>query len=309
MSRDGTRLAYTSYTETSNIWFLPIRPHNAQSVSQAQAVTRGDQTIENFGVSHDGRRVAFNSDLRGTVQLFIMPLDRPRAEPRQLTVDTVGSYWASWSPDDGEIAFHRFRGERRQVFVMSVAGGAPVQVTDGSQDERSPEWAPDGRRLMLLANWATRPAIHIVTRGANGRWSAPKPLPVVLGTDTIAPPGMSAWSPDGRFLACGCGPGGLVLVPANGGPARRLASPYSTAGWDFPQWSADGRTVYHLSDDASGDVVSVVAVPVDGAPPWIAVRFDDPTRPWHRFGFRVRNGRFYFTLGDRESDIWVADVR
>jgi hypothetical protein len=38
------------------------------------------------------------------------------------------------------------------------------------------------------------------------------------------------------------------------------------------------------------------------------VRFDDPTRPWHRFGFRVRGEQIYFTLGDLQSDIWVTEV-
>ena len=58
--------------------------------------------------------------------------------------------------------------------------------------------------------------------------------------------------------------------------------------------------------DSSG--FSVRAVPASGGTPRVAVRFDDPTRPWHRFGFRLRAGRFYFTLGDLQSDIWVADV-
>jgi hypothetical protein len=39
------------------------------------------------------------------------------------------------------------------------------------------------------------------------------------------------------------------------------------------------------------------------------VRFDNPTRPWHRFGFRVGAGKMFFTLGDRQSDIWVTQVK
>jgi hypothetical protein len=52
----------------------------------------------------------------------------------------------------------------------------------------------------------------------------------------------------------------------------------------------------------------VVGVPVNGGPDRAVVRFDDPTRQWHRYGFRVRAGRIFFTLGSRESDVWVADV-
>ena len=179
-------------------------------------------------------------------------------------------------------------------------------MTDGTEDERSPEWSPDGRALLLLDNWGTKPAVHVVKRGADGRWSKPRAIPIVIGGETVAS-GLSDWSPDGRFIACGCGEGGIVIAPVDGGPARRLSSSFSTAGWAFPQWSADGRTVFYVSED-SGHVVAIVGVPVAGGPDRAVVRFDDPTRPWHRYGFRVRAGRIFFTLGDRESDIWVADI-
>jgi hypothetical protein len=38
------------------------------------------------------------------------------------------------------------------------------------------------------------------------------------------------------------------------------------------------------------------------------MRFDDPTREWHRFGFTTHGDKFYFTVGDRQSDVWVAEV-
>ncbi len=306
VSLNGARLAYSAYTETSNVWSLPVPAHRTLSVSQAQPVTVGNQTIENIGVSDDDRWIAFNSDRTGTTQLYRKPLRGGSGEAQQLTYDTLAAFWSSWSPDGREIAFHKFRGERRQVFVISVDGGGPVPVTDGSVDERSPEWSPDGRSLLLLASWGTHPALHVVTRGAAGRWSAARPLPVVIGADTVVP-GIAAWSPDGRSIACGCGIGGLVVVPMQGGAPHRLVSPYSTAGWAFPQWSDDGRTLFHLMED-SGHVAAVVAVPLGGGAPWVAVRFDDATRPWHRFGFRVRAGRFYFTLGDRQSHVWMAEL-
>jgi TolB protein len=307
VSLDGSRLAYSAFAETSNIWSVPIPATGSVSVSEARPVTVGSQTIENLNVSHDGQWVSFASDRSGTYQIHRLRLGEAGAVPEQLTSDTVGSYWHAWSFDGREIAFHRFLGERRGVFVMPAVGGRPVQITDGRDDERSPEWSPDGRRLLLLANWATRPELHLVERGADGRWSAPRPFPVVVGADTL-PAGLAQWSPDGRFIVCACGPGGLVLVPDGGGPGRRIASPYPTAGWLFPNWSDDSRTVYHLLEDEDR-IVAVVAVPVFGGTPRVVVRFDDPTRPWHRFGLGVRRDRMYFTLGDAQSDIWVTEVR
>jgi Tol biopolymer transport system component len=297
---------YSAFTETSNAWSLPIPLTGEVSVSTAVAETQGNQLMENIGASNDGRWLGYSASRGGASQVYVKRRDTKSAEIRQLTSDTSGSYWAAWSPDGKEVAFHRFRGEKRQTMVAPVEGGVPVAVTDGSEDERAPEWSPDGRQLLLLANWGTRPALHIVTRGADGRWSKPRTFPIVIGADTITS-GISDWSPDGRFLACGCGEGGIVIAPLDGGRARRLASPFSTAGWAFPQWSADGRTMYHVTED-SGRVVAVVGVPLDGGAARAVVRFDDPARPWHRFGFRVRAGRIFMTLGDRESDVGVADV-
>ena len=90
-----------------------------------------------------------------------------------------------------------------------------------------------------------------------------------------------------------------VLVPA----AEVGRSPIPT----YVAWSDDGRTVSYLAVDAAHGA-GIWAVPRSGGAPRLVVRFDDPTRQWHRFGFIQRGGRFYFTLGDRQSDIWMSEV-
>jgi len=305
VSADRTRLAYAAFTETSNAWYVPIPTGGAVSVATARQLTRGNQLIENIGVSPDGGWLGFSSVHGGVSQIYRLRLDAAGAEPQQVTNDTASSYWADFSPDGREISFHRLNGDRRQIFVAPAEGGVAVAVTDGTEDIRSPDWSPDGRHLLVLANWATHPQLRIATRDARGAWSL-RPLPVVVGSDTL-PGGLGEWSPNGRTVACACGEGGLLLVPVDGGPARRLAATFSTAGWAFPQWSADGRTVYSVTQEGS-HVTAVIGTPADGGPARVVVRFDDPTRPWHRFGFRVRAGRIYFTLGDRQSDIWTAQI-
>jgi hypothetical protein len=74
----------------------------------------------------------------------------------------------------------------------------------------------------------------------------------------------------------------------------------------FPQWSSDGKWVYYLGVDSIS--TSIYAAPVASGNPRIVLRFDDPTRPWHRYGFQVFRDRFYFTLGDRQSHIWVGEI-
>jgi dipeptidyl aminopeptidase/acylaminoacyl peptidase len=304
ISADGTRLAYAAFTETSNVWSVAIPSTGAVSVSHAAPVTTGNQTIEGFDISPDGQWLAFDSNRGGTQQIYRVRLTG--GEPEQLTRDSADAFYPAWSPDGREIAFHSFRGGHRQVFVLSAEGGTPVQVTMGADDERAPSWAPDGRRLLTLANWATHPQLHIITRNTDGRWSAPETLPVVVKSDTVAA-GVSVWSSDGRSIACRCANDGLVIVPVAGGPARSIvpASPSPPVGV-FPHWSPEGPLVYYLAEESPN--ASVKVIPASGGTPRVLVRFDDPTRPWHRFGFGVRLGRAYFTLGDLQSDIWVAEV-
>jgi hypothetical protein len=47
---------------------------------------------------------------------------------------------------------------------------------------------------------------------------------------------------------------------------------------------------------------------VTGGTPALLVRFDDLSRPSSRFDFTVGNGRFFFTIDDQRSNIWLADV-
>jgi len=129
---------------------------------------------------------------------------------------------------------------------------------------------------------------------------------LVIGSDTV-PPSVGDWSPDGRMLACGCGDQGLVTVPSAGGPARRLVPGSAVTTVAYPAWSTDGRLIYYITREA-GVPVTVSVVPAGGGAPRVVVRFDDPTRPWHRYGLRVHGERVYFTLGDLQSDIWVAEL-
>src|SRR5439155_922384 len=202
VSADGTRLAYSAFTETSNVWSILPSLTSAVSVSQAQPVTNGNQTIEAFDISRDGRWLVFDSNRNGVQQIYRVPLGG--GEAQRLTNDSGGALWPRWSPDGREIAFQTFHGGRRQAYVASAEGEGAVQVSASADDERGPTWAPDGQRLLTLGNWPTQPRWHVFTRNASRAWSAGEQGLLVIGLDTV-PPSVGDWSPDGRMLACGCG--------------------------------------------------------------------------------------------------------
>jgi len=49
-------------------------------------------------------------------------------------------------------------------------------------------------------------------------------------------------------------------------------------------------------------------VPVEGGSPRLLVRFDDPQRPSLRREFATDGVRFFFTIAQDESDVWIAQV-
>jgi Tol biopolymer transport system component len=76
---------------------------------------------------------------------------------------------------------------------------------------------------------------------------------------------------------------------------------------EFASWSVDSRTLYYTAFDHVGKS-SIWSVPVDGGEPSLRVRFDDPTRSAGRREFATDGRNFFFTLGLRESDIWVMQL-
>jgi hypothetical protein len=68
----------------------------------------------------------------------------------------------------------------------------------------------------------------------------------------------------------------------------------------------DPRSYYTKQFDAGR--ASLFALPLSGGPPKELIRFDDLLRPSSRFDFAVGGGHYFFTLDERRSNIWIADV-
>ena len=96
-----------------------------------------------------------------------------------------------------------------------------------------------------------------------------------------------------------------MVSPAAGGVGRRLVPAPPGAELLDVQWSDDGTRIYYLSAVPTPTIWVVAA---GGGTPRVALRFDDPSRPWHRYGFRVKGNRIYFTLGETQGDISVSEL-
>jgi Tol biopolymer transport system component len=264
-------------------------------------VTSGNQIMEGIDISPDRQWLLFDSDRSGNQDLYRMRLSG--GEPERLTETPNDEFWGRWSPKGDEIVFHSFQGTRRHIFVMSADGRNRRQITEGPDDERTAEWSRDGKSLIYLHNFnGPGSEVRVITRANDGTWSTPRTI--FRGHSYPPVP-----SPDGRFIALAA-TGSVLVTNLSGDAPRVLVAPGDSSAEPraaYLDWSPDSRTIYYLAVDPK-DQASIWAVSVTGGTPRLMVRFDDPTREWHRFAFAARDGRFYFTVGDRQSDVWAVEV-
>ena len=166
LSGDGSKLAYSAFTQTSNVWKLPIPTGGPVSAATATRVTSGNQIIESFDVSRDERWLAFDSDRNGNQDIFRMPL--AGGDQEQLTSDPGDDFQPVFSPDGSEIAFHGFRHGNRDLLLMSADGTNQRAVVGTAAQDRDPGWSPDGKRMSYATNATGQYEIYTIPRAR--RW-------------------------------------------------------------------------------------------------------------------------------------------
>jgi dipeptidyl aminopeptidase/acylaminoacyl peptidase len=300
-TRQGRRLVYAAFREQSNVWSVPIPERGPTDVAGASQLTRGNQTIESFDLSPDGHWLVFDSDRAGVAQIFRVPI--AGGEPEQLTADSSPSFWPRWSPDGQLISYHRYTEKGRRLFVITPDGGTPTPLPTGPGDALSAEWSRDGRGLFYTHNLGNPNAgVGFIPRSEPGVWG---PAVRIVKLDALT----AVESPDLRRLAFGSVKGLMLATPR--GDSVRVVVPGSYRSPNFRptnvSWSEDGRTLYFLAQDSLNDT-GIWAVDPATSERRLLVRFEPPGHEWHRYGFQAYRGRFYFTMGEREGDLWSTSV-
>ena len=300
ISSDGKTVAYDVYTATANIRSLPFPPNGVDPRS-ALPITTGAQVVEEFDGSADGKWIYYDSDVSGTAELYRQRL--PSSVPEQLTFDSTDNFSPTPSPDGRELAFHSWRSGSRDIYVLPLDGGAPQRVTSSPLQESKPAWSPDGNALAYSIFGPTG-SVWVVRR-KNGIWGKP--------VQRTHEGGYAAWSPDGRSIAYTTSTfwgGALETIDPDSGAPRMVFDPSKNHGMlaGQPFWSSDGRALYFKTHDTRGNA-QFWSVPVTGGPPTLMLALDDPSQGSFRPEWALRAGRMYYTVDDRESDVWVMQLR
>ena len=296
LSVDGSRIAYTVFTARANIWSVEIPASGIASASTATQVTTGNQVIESMQVSRDGRFLLYDSNLSGFSNIYRMPLGGGSAE--QLTHESFHLFSPDLSPDGRLLAYHSFRRGERDIEVKPLDGGPVEYVAQTPRSESFPRWSPDGNRLVFCDQFPPF-GIFLSTRLGPNQWT-----PAVVRAHGSAP----VWSPDGTsILYLKRGSSALAVMSAESGAERVVHTPTPGEGKQRAVFSPDGATIFTKRHDVDGQA-SFWAIPVAGGPPRMLVRFTDPAHPSNREEFASDGKRLFYSVEERQSNVWVADV-
>lgn len=302
ISLSERRIAYSVAIRRANIWSVSIPGDELTTLSKsATRLTSGNQLIELVSGSSDGKWIVYDSNVSGNADIYRMPLAGGAAE--RLTDDARPEYAGTLSPDGQELAWQRFIRGERHLFVKRLDGDSAREIMPVPGDQGVPHWSPDGRALAAWSHNKEAGAVFVVHRDAAGRWKRPAwrleggQLPV--------------WSPDGRSLAFIRYDGGINTIPADSGAGRSIYTPRSGSADPVANqlvWSLDSATVWFIGSDARGRG-GIWSVSSRGGAARLRVRFDDPSGRSHGAGLTTDGSRFYFTLDERFSNVWSAELR
>jgi dipeptidyl aminopeptidase/acylaminoacyl peptidase len=140
-------------------------------VAQKRNITEKDifsfVWIGDTQLSPDGSRAVYvqttvNAKRDGyDTALYLMDTTQPMAAPRRLTNGPHDGQ-PRWSPDGTQIAFTRAvekdgKPSPAQIYLLSLSGGEPVQVSALEKGAGSPLWAPNGSCIAALSETAIVP--------------------------------------------------------------------------------------------------------------------------------------------------------
>ena len=183
--------------------------------------------------SKDGQWVAYSSFPDGTLwRSRVDGTERLQLSPPSM----VRAGAPQWSPDGKQIAFSANPGTNKHIYIVSIDGGAPKEVTKGERVDFYPNWSRDGNSLFFGSLAAT--AIYQLNLKTNQ-------VTTLTGSKDMWFPSLS---PDYNFIAALSSTNHLMLFDLKTQKWTELTQTQA----DYPAWSHDGKFVY-FSSTAGGE--------------------------------------------------------
>ena len=173
------------------------------------------------------------------------------------------------------VAFAAWRFWPRPPHAGNAADYRTVPFTSYPGSEGQPAFSPDGNEIAFVWNGKANrnKSIYLKILGTAN------PVRLTTSTDDDAGP---AWSPDGRYIAFirrAEGQSSVFVVPAIGGPERKIRQLADKASWDYAgvTWSGDGKQLIFPDRLSPQDSSSLFSISLDALE---ARRLTTPAPSW-----------------------------
>lgn len=164
--------------------------------------------------SPDAKRLAFVTYANGDNEIDILDV-RSRKVTRRIKPKGIGAITtAAWSPDGSQLAFSGMKGGLSDLYLFDLRTGAVRRLTNDRFADMQPAWSPDGRSLAFVTDRAFGPD----SAGAGSDFERLRYARLRLATIDVA--------------------SGRIRVLRGAPNAKHIN----------PQYSADGQSLYFVSD-------------------------------------------------------------
>ncbi len=293
ISPDGRNLTFVRSLRygDSEVYHLPLGEDLTAQTEPRRLTSVGSATSSAW--TADGRRLVFTSGFLPASRLWQISMPDTR-EPKAFAAvgATASSPTISWRGK--RLAYSRSTYDTN-IWELRVGGplgaiGSPSPRLSSTRDDTSPQYSPDGSRIVFESDRTGTSGIWLSDAdGSNAK-------PLFLQPNGGA--GTPRWSPDGQRIVFDSYPEGhgdiYAINTAGGEPFRLTAHP----GNDYmPSWSHDGQWVYFASTRSGRD--EIWKVPAAGGDPVQVTRHGGFT------AFESHDGEFlYYT----KAHVWLNSI-
>ena len=241
LSPDGRSIAFVALND---VWTMRIGEEPVRLTNDPDRDASPQWTA-------DGSAVYFSSERGNAGQLAVDRIDlASRTRTRLAAIPGRSLVTPRLSPDGARLAYTTLSG---QLEIRTLATGvSEVIIPSVSTQVSTPQWTPDGQRILLVDNerinnrfregYNKLRVIDLATRTGTFYAVAPEPRQIAErdeGAGALSPDGSKfAFIMDSRLHVIPLGPNG---APA--GPARQVSEDMA----DLPVWGGDSQTILYKS--------------------------------------------------------------